>query len=92
MDKPNNPYDCDLSSHTTTHAKAAIPTPPASTNASLHEVEEQNNARQPQFVRIPDVFGSILSSKPVVNPNYFAVKASGDRWIARYVLSKIDEG
>nr|AHY23930.1 terpene synthase [Hypoxylon sp. E7406B] len=40
-------------------------------------------------VRIPDLFSSIMSTRPVVNPNYFKVKAEGDRWIAK--LLKMDE-
>ncbi|KAK8052035.1 Presilphiperfolan-8-beta-ol synthase [Apiospora rasikravindrae] len=40
-------------------------------------------AETKRSVRVPDLFSSIMSSKPVVNPNYFTVKAAGDRWIAR---------
>ncbi|KAI0892209.1 isoprenoid synthase domain-containing protein [Annulohypoxylon nitens] len=36
-----------------------------------------------RFVRIPDLFSSIMASRPAVNPNYFKVKAEGDRWISR---------
>ncbi|KAI0516858.1 Presilphiperfolan-8-beta-ol synthase [Xylaria bambusicola] len=36
-----------------------------------------------RFVRIPDLFSSIMARKPVVNPNYFQVKAEGDSWIAQ---------
>ncbi|KAI8194268.1 Presilphiperfolan-8-beta-ol synthase [Colletotrichum sp. SAR 10_86] len=39
-------------------------------------------AKRPPFVRIPELFGSIMSTKLVVNPNYFQVKAVGDEWIA----------
>ncbi|GJC85376.1 presilphiperfolan-8-beta-ol synthase [Colletotrichum liriopes] len=46
-------------------------------------LELQHDAKRPPFVRIPDLFGSIMATKPVVNPNYFAAKARGDRWIAR---------
>ncbi|KAI2606579.1 Presilphiperfolan-8-beta-ol synthase [Hypoxylon sp. NC1633] len=42
-----------------------------------------------RHVRIPDLFSSILASRPVVNPNYFKVKAEGDRWIAR--IMNMDE-
>lgn len=38
------------------------------------------------FVRVPDCFGSIMAPKPVVNPNYFAAKVKGDRWIAKYAI------
>ncbi|KAI0393303.1 Presilphiperfolan-8-beta-ol synthase [Xylariaceae sp. FL0594] len=41
------------------------------------------------FVRMPDLFSSIMASKPVVNPNYFKVKIEGDRWIAK--IMKMDE-
>ncbi|KAF7913584.1 hypothetical protein EAE99_010610 [Botrytis elliptica] len=48
------------------------------------ELEQQKHvARRPPFVRVPDLFGSIMATKPIVNPNYFAAKARGDRWIAR---------
>ncbi|KAK6593101.1 hypothetical protein H4I95_11475 [Botrytis cinerea] len=45
--------------------------------------QQQLDPKRPPFVRVPDLFGSIMSTKPVVNPNYFAAKARGDRWIAR---------
>ena len=35
------------------------------------------------YVKVPDLFSSIMASKPIVNPNYFKVKAEGDRWIAK---------
>ncbi|KAI8292528.1 putative fructose-bisphosphate aldolase [Colletotrichum sp. SAR 10_98] len=41
-------------------------------------------AKRPPFVRIPELFGSIMSTKLVVNPNYFEVKAVGDEWIASF--------
>lgn len=46
---------------------------------------EETFAKPPPFVRIPDLFSSIMASKPVVNPNYFAAKARGDRWAERLV-------
>ncbi|KAI8242196.1 putative fructose-bisphosphate aldolase [Colletotrichum sp. SAR 10_99] len=46
-------------------------------------------AKWPPFVRIPELFGSIMSTKLVVNPNYFEVKAVGDEWIAS--VMKYDE-
>ncbi|KAI0145598.1 Presilphiperfolan-8-beta-ol synthase [Xylariaceae sp. FL1272] len=39
--------------------------------------------RKVQSVRVPDLFSSIMSTRPAVNPNYFKVKAEGDRWIAK---------
>ncbi|KAF4826986.1 Cytochrome P450 monooxygenase BOT4 [Colletotrichum tropicale] len=44
--------------------------------------ERKQIAKRPPFVRIPELFGSIMSTKLVVNPNYFEVKAIGDEWIA----------
>ncbi|KAI2464559.1 Presilphiperfolan-8-beta-ol synthase [Annulohypoxylon bovei var. microspora] len=34
-------------------------------------------------VLVPDMFSSIMSAKPTVNPNYFTVKPQADAWIAR---------
>lgn len=51
-------------------------TPPAE-----ESLDEKSFAKRPPFVRIPDLFGSIMASRPVVNPNYFAAKAKGDRWL-----------
>ncbi|KAI1107633.1 Presilphiperfolan-8-beta-ol synthase [Jackrogersella minutella] len=45
------------------------------------ESSKQQEARP--SVRIPDLFSSIMASRPAVNPNYFKVKAEGDRWIAK---------
>ncbi|TGO18467.1 hypothetical protein BPAE_0381g00040 [Botrytis paeoniae] len=48
------------------------------------ELEQQQHfAKRPPFVRVPDFFGSLMATKPIVNPNYFTAKARGDRWIAR---------
>lgn len=44
---------------------------------------EKSFAKRPPFVRVPDLFSSIMASKPVVNPNYFAAKARGDRWVEK---------
>ncbi|KAI8306178.1 Presilphiperfolan-8-beta-ol synthase [Colletotrichum sp. SAR11_240] len=44
--------------------------------------DRKQTAKRPPFVRIPELFGSIMSTKLVVNPNYFEVKAIGDEWIA----------
>ncbi|KAI1127081.1 Presilphiperfolan-8-beta-ol synthase [Nemania abortiva] len=38
---------------------------------------------QKRSVRIPDLFASIMASRPLVNPNYFKVKPEGDRWISQ---------
>lgn len=58
----------------------AATTPPAE-----EPLEEESFTKLPPFVRIPDLFSSIMASKPVVNPNYFAAKARGDRWAERLV-------
>ncbi|KAK7956148.1 uncharacterized protein PG986_005370 [Apiospora aurea] len=55
----------------------ALPTEPSCVSAAPEKAEKR------RAVRVPDLFSSIMSSKPVVNPNYFTVKAAGDRWIAR---------
>ncbi|KAI0889276.1 Presilphiperfolan-8-beta-ol synthase [Annulohypoxylon maeteangense] len=34
-------------------------------------------------VFVPDMFSSIMSAKPIVNPNYFSVKPQADAWLAR---------
>ncbi|KAI1657173.1 terpenoid synthase [Daldinia decipiens] len=49
--------------------------------------DEQHEGRR--AVQIPDLFSSIMASKPVVNPNYSEVKAEGDEFIAR--IMKMDE-
>jgi len=48
--------------------------------AGAFKEPEQESKRS---VRVPDLFSSIMASKPVVNPNYFKVKIEGDRWIAK---------
>lgn len=55
----------------------------AKTPPEGESLEVKGFAKVPPFVRIPDLFSSIMASKPVVNPNYFAAKARGDRWIER---------
>ncbi|KAL2830806.1 Presilphiperfolan-8-beta-ol synthase [Aspergillus cavernicola] len=39
----------------------------------------------PMAVRIPDMFGSIMSAEAVVNPHHFKVKAAADAWIANFL-------
>lgn len=70
----------------TSYLVSDVPTPPDSEAASIHEVDEHADSAQSPLVRIPDCFGSIMAPKPMVNPNYFAAKARGDRWIARYAI------
>lgn len=54
----------------------------------LHDASELKKRERPPFVKVPDLFGSIMAVKPIINPNYFAAKARGDRWIAQYVISE----
>ncbi|KAF1964544.1 Presilphiperfolan-8-beta-ol synthase [Bimuria novae-zelandiae CBS 107.79] len=63
----------------------SCPTPPDSEAASVHDSEKHHAAKKSSFVRIPDCFGSIMAPRPSVNPNYFAAKAKGDRWIASHM-------
>lgn len=55
----------------------------AKTSPAEELQKEKRFAKRPPSVRIPDLFGSIMASKPIVNPNYFAAKAKGDRWIEK---------
>ena len=71
--------------HDATYRVPNCPTPPDSEDASFQDSGKQNTSNDEAFVRIPDCFGSIMAPKPLVNPNYFAAKAKGDRWIARCV-------
>lgn len=71
----------DIKSNSTSPSyNTAATTPPVE-----EPLEEERFAKLPPFVRIPDLFSSIMASKPVVNPNYFAAKARGDRWAERLV-------
>lgn len=76
----------DFKSPPKSHDVTSLPTPPNSESASVHEPQEPHAEQEAPVVRVPDCFGSIMAPKPVVNPNYFAAKAQGDRWIARYVV------
>ena len=38
----------------------------------------------PKSVRVPDMFGSIMSAEAQVNPHHFQVKAAADAFIAEY--------
>lgn len=49
----------------------------------VQDSQQQHGAKPPPFIRVPDLFSSFMATKPIVNPNYFAAKARGDRWIAR---------
>lgn len=53
-------------------------TPPAK-----ESLDQKSFAKHPPLVRIPELFGSIMAPKPIVNPNYFAAKAKGDLWLEK---------
>ena len=72
---PSGDVECNSSSPS---HKTAARTSPAEDSP-----DENSSAKRPPFVRIPDLFGSIMASKPVVNSNYFAAKAKGDRWVEK---------
>ncbi|POS72676.1 hypothetical protein DHEL01_v208929 [Diaporthe helianthi] len=55
----------------------------ACTTPAREEEPEKNGAERLPFVRVPDLFSSIMASKPTVNPNYFVAKARGDRWVEK---------
>ncbi|KAI1419590.1 Presilphiperfolan-8-beta-ol synthase [Xylaria sp. FL1777] len=55
----------------------------------IQEPDAVKKPERPSSVRVPDLFSSIMSSRPVVNPNYFKVKAEGDRWITK--IMNMDE-
>ncbi|KAL7759530.1 hypothetical protein ACKLNR_009620 [Fusarium oxysporum f. sp. zingiberi] len=44
-----------------------------------------NGKSHPTEVRIPDMFGSIMSATPMVNPHHFKAKAAADAFIADYL-------
>ncbi|KAF2965292.1 hypothetical protein GQX73_g8299 [Xylaria multiplex] len=67
-----------------------IPPPTGSSGPDNARSTLQPGAPEPEgehelrrSVRIPDLFSSIMAARPAVNPNYFKVKAEGDRWIAK---------
>ncbi|KAF4339046.1 pentalenene synthase [Fusarium beomiforme] len=53
--------------------------------ATIKEDTKVNGKGHPTQVRIPDMFGSIMSATPVVNPHHFKVKAAADAFIADYL-------
>lgn len=55
----------------------------ARTTPAEESLDEKSFVKRPPVVRIPDLFGSIMAPKPIVNPNYFAAKAKGDLWLER---------
>ena len=45
---------------------------------------DSHDGKEDKILVIPDMFSSIMAADPVVNPNYFKVKAKGDAWIQWY--------
>ena len=41
------------------------------------------NSVEKHAVHLPDLFSSIMSVKPVVNPNYYEVKIKANLWITK---------
>ncbi|KAI0410412.1 Presilphiperfolan-8-beta-ol synthase [Xylaria grammica] len=62
---------------------------PDETKMKLRVPKPVKGPEQRRFVRIPELFSSIMSTRPVVNQNYFKVKAEGDRWISK--IMNMDE-
>ncbi|SCO85740.1 related to pentalenene synthase [Fusarium oxysporum] len=50
-----------------------------------------NGKSHPTEVRIPDMFGSIMSATPMVNPHHSKVKAAADAFIADYLKTEKHE-
>lgn len=50
--------------------------------ATINVDTKINGKGHPTEVRIPDMFGSIMSATPMVNPHHFKVKAAADAFIA----------
>ncbi|KAF5563413.1 salicylate 1-monooxygenase [Fusarium phyllophilum] len=53
--------------------------------ATINGDTKINGKGHPTEVRIPDMFGSIMSATPMVNPHHFKVKAAADAFIADYL-------
>jgi hypothetical protein len=49
--------------------------------ATINGDTEVNGKGHPIDVRIPDMFGSIMSATPMVNTRHFKVKAAADAFI-----------
>ncbi|RWA09620.1 hypothetical protein EKO27_g5480 [Xylaria grammica] len=64
-------------------------TQPDETKMKLRVPKPVKEPEQRRSVRIPDLFSSIMSTRPVVNQNHFKVKAEGDRWISK--IMNMDE-
>lgn len=46
--------------------------------------QKQQLNSHPKSVKVPDMFGSIMSAEAQVNPHHFRVKAAADAFIAEY--------
>ncbi|KAH7483955.1 RNA polymerase I-specific transcription initiation factor rrn3 [Fusarium oxysporum f. sp. albedinis] len=53
--------------------------------ATINGDTKVNGRSHPTEVRIPDMFGSIMSATPMVNLHHFKVKAAADAFIADYL-------
>lgn len=61
---------------------ASVFTMAITTSGGTAEGQKPDPVRErPNFIRVPDLFSSIMSAEAVVNPHYLAVKDEGDRWI-----------
>jgi hypothetical protein len=56
----------------------AVPEAPCSDAFEREHVTEEN------YVKLPDLFSSIMAVEPKVNQHYFKVKPAADAWIAKY--------
>ncbi|KAI0533379.1 Presilphiperfolan-8-beta-ol synthase [Xylaria digitata] len=83
-----------MTSNVTMQITTEIPLAPTgySSPTQLDDAQSTLQSRAPEpveepeprrSVRVPDLFSSIMASRPTVNPNYFKVKAEGDGWIAK---------
>lgn len=66
--------------HAVNGSENVISTNGVESNNKTNEKEQLNN--HPQSVKVPDMFGSIMSAEARVNPHHFQVKAAADAFIA----------
>lgn len=74
-----DPWTVSYAPTTICHTDTVIMAPSSSNGHSM--AISGNNSKH---VRIPDMFGSIMSVQAAVNPQHFKVKAAADAWIAEY--------
>lgn len=54
--------------------------------------DSTQKAQNESFIKMPDLFASIMAVKPCVNPHYFEVKPKAESWIVKYIeLEKLIE-